>query len=515
MRKTLLYAALFATTATAAYAADFGEKTQQLAKALAPVLFGTLGSLDESSTVSLTAAQADADPAALLTVAKGLKVSVVSADANLGPNTDQMVMWPDDIHPTHIIACNEQGAGQVAVQRINLKTGVPENIISGGLTSCDPVRITPWGTVLAGEENGTNGRLFEILDPLHTTGVLITGAGASTTISDPAHVARLGAVGQFAFEGLALMPTGVLYISDENRPGTGGLGNPGGAIVKFIPDVQWQGGAPITDLAQSPLRSGTLWGMRIGRNGGNTDVGQGNEFGRGVWVQVPTSTNDAPTNLRSAALTLKLTSYYRPEDMGVDLAALKDGYVRFCGTNTGQDVENQDNHFGEVYCITDGTVDQAGAIATTTQTVGGVTYTLNTASVPEYQPLVIGNLDFAMMDNVAYQPGTGNWLVNEDGEGPVYATPRNNDIWDCLDDGDDDDNLTDACIKVMTLNDLNAESTGGFFDGTGKAYYVSIQHNVTGHGVILKVTGWRNVEEQHHGWLRRFPLARPFFGWWR
>lgn len=504
MKNTFLYAALFAaTTATAVSAADFGEKTELLAKALSPILFGTLGSLDESSTLSLTAAEANTDPRKLLTVANGLKVSVVSAHQDLGPNIDQMVLWPDDVHPTHLIACNEQGVGQVAVQRIDLTTGVPTNIVSGGLTSCDPVRLTPWGTVLVGEEAGTAGRLFEILDPLNTNGVMVTGSGASTTISDPTHVGRLGAVGQFAFEGLALMPTGVLYISDENRPGTGGLGNPGGAIVKFIPAVQWQGGAPITTLAQSPLSAGTLWGMRLGRNGGNTDVGQGNEFGRGVWVQVPTSTNDAPTNLRSAALALKLTSYYRPEDMAIDLVALQDGNVRFCGTNTGQDIENQDNHYGEVYCITDGTVVQAGSITTVTQTSGGVTYTLNTAAVPEYQPLVIGNFDFAMMDNIAYQPGSGNWVMNEDGEGPFFATPRNNDIWDCLDDGDDRDNLTDACIKVMTLNDLNAESTGGLFDGTGKAYYVSIQHNVTGHGVVLKVTGWRNVEEQHHGWHGR------------
>jgi hypothetical protein len=96
-----------------------------------------------------------------------------------------------------------------------------------------------------------------------------------------------------------------------------------------------------------------------------------------------------------------------------------------------------------------------------------------------------------MPDNIAYQPGTGNWLIQEDGEGSAYPSPRNNDIWSCLDDGRDADLLADACVKVITLNDLNAESTGGVFDATGKSYYFSVQHNITGHGVVLKVTGWR------------------------
>lgn len=490
-------AAVLSLASTAA-ASDFGEKTQQLAKALALRLFGTAGVLDESSTASLTADQANANPAGLATVARGLHISVVSASPDLGPNIDQMILWPDDVSPTHIIACNEQGSGQVAVQRIELATGTPANMISSGLTSCDPVRITPWGTVLVGEEAGTNGRLFEIIDPLHTDGVIITGAGAATTISDPTHVVRRGTVGQFAFEGLALLPNGVLYISDENRPGSG---NPGGAIVKFIPDVLWAGGAAISDLAQSPLSSGTLWGMRLGRNSGNTDFGQGNEFGRGVWVEMPVSSDAAPTNLRSAALTLKLTSYYRPEDMAIDLDAQATGDVRFCGTNTGQDIPASDNHFGEVYCITDGTIAGAAGITRVTQTVGSSTFTLNTASIPEYQPLIIGNLQLAMMDNIAYQPGSGNFLVHEDGEGALYTPGRNNDIWDCLDDGDDEDNLSDACVRVMSINDLTAEWTGGLFDASGRTFYVSVQHNITGHGVILKITGWRSVEEQHHGWL--------------
>lgn len=500
MKSKPLQVALCAATisfASTAAASDFGEKIAELAKALSLRLFGVQGTLDASSTASLTADQANANPAGLATVARGLRISVLSASPDLGPNIDQMILWPNDVSPTHLIACNEQGSGQVAVQRINLSTGAPENIISSGLTSCDPVRITPWGTVLVGEENGTNGRVFEIIDPLNTNGVIITGAGAATAISDPAHVARRGALGQFAFEGMALMPNGVLYNSDENRPGSG---NPGGAIFKFTPTTLWAGGAAITDLSQSPMTAGTLWGMRIGRNNGNTDFGQGNEFGRGVWVEVPASSDAVPTNLRSSALALKLTSYYRPEDMAVDLDAVAGGMVRFCGTNTGQDIEGSDNHFGEVYCITDGTLAEAAGISRTTQTVGSATYTLNTASVPEYQPLVIGNLQFGMMDNIAYQPGSGNFIIHEDGEGPVYATPRNNDLWDCLDDGNDDDNLSDACVRIGSLNDLTAEWTGGLFDASGQTFYVSVQHNISGHGVILKITGWRTVEETHHGW---------------
>ena len=133
--------------------------------------------------------------------------------------------------------------------------------------------------------------------------------------------------------------------------------------------------------------------------------------------------------------------------------------------------------------------------------------------MPEYQPLVIGNVEFAMMDNIAYQPGRGNWLIHEDGEGATYTPARNNDIWDCLDDGEDEDNLADACVRVMTLNDLTAESTGGLFDASGKTYYVSVQHNVTGHGVILKVTGWRYATRARTAAVHSVvDTAHPFAG---
>jgi hypothetical protein len=40
-----------------------------------------------------------------------------------------------------------------------------------------------------------------------------------------------------------------------------------------------------------------------------------------------------------------------------------------------------------------------------------------------------GRMIFAMMDNLAYQPGRGqNWIIHEDGDGPEVG--RNNDLWD-------------------------------------------------------------------------------------
>lgn len=462
---------------------DFGQRIEALTHMESLGLFGFYAPLAESSTLSLSATDAQANPAKLLSVAPGLRVRVLSAAANLAPNIDQMFLYPVK-HPTHIIACNEQGSGQVAVQRIELKTGKAENIISSGMTSCDPARVTPWGTVIVGEENGTSGRIFEILDPLKTSDVTVPASGFAPS-SDPVHVVARPALGQFSFEGIGILPNGVVYLTDENRPGGGGIGNPGGALVKFIPATPWVSGASaITSLEQSPWTAGSLYGFRAGRNGGNTDVGQANEYGRGVWVEIAGA---APINLRAAASALKLTAYYRPEDMSVDQEALADGNVRFCGTNTGQDIPdttpNGDNHWGEVYCVTDGTVAEASGIA--------VTAGINTASIPEYHTLVLGTKDFAMPDNLDIQPGTGVFIVDEDGEGAIYDTPRNNDIWACLDDGDDADTLSDGCVRAMSLNDLTAEPTGGFFDASGGHYYVSIQHNITGHGVILDVYGWR------------------------
>jgi secreted PhoX family phosphatase len=177
--------------------------------------------------------------------------------------------------------------------------------------------------------------------------------------------------------------------------------------------------------------------------------------------------------VENAGIAAGVTGYYRTEDADLDPIALSQGKVRVCVPSTG----DESNHlYGEVICLTDGSVKEAQA---------------NTA-VPEVQPFTIGGTSAGinMPDNIDVQPGSGNIVLDEDAE-TSFGGPHNNDIWDCLPDGRDQDLLTDGCVRVGTLNDLTAEWTGGIFDATGTRYFVSIQHNISGAATILEITGWQ------------------------
>jgi hypothetical protein len=436
---------------------DFGQHTQQALAHHANQLFGVKKPISASSTADLTEAEALADPAALATVAKGLKVNVVSS-GNAAPNLDQMVLWPQS-HPTHIITINEEGPTEPSLQKIDLKTGIATTIVSG-TDSGDPIRITPWGTILFGEEAGDTGAMYELIGPLSVEGATIN---RTTGVSSSPKIRRVPALGLNSFEGLAILPNGVTYYGNELAAISGA---PAGAYYKFVPTTPWGGGAPITSLDQSPYGSGSIYALRVGTSGNN---GQGFQYGRGSWQ--PIAGNGVA--LRPLAVAVKATGYYRPEDIDIDAKALAAGNVRFCGNNTGRD---SSRYFGEVICFTDGTVAASASGSTT----------------PEVSLLVQGSQEINMPDNIAYQAGRGNWIVHEDGSTiGAQGGDRNNDLWSCLDDGQDDDTLSDGCVRVGTLNDFDAEWTGGFFDSTGKHFYVSIQHNSSGFGTILDITGWR------------------------
>jgi hypothetical protein len=436
---------------------DWGLDRQSQLQNKSEPLFGVGQPLTKSSTADLTTAQALANPAGLITVAKGLKVGVVSA-GKAAPNIDQMILWTRS-HPTYIIGCNEEGVARPALQKISLATGAATTIATG-LSDCDPVRATPWGTVLFGEENGSVGAMYELIDPLSVVGATINNV---TGVSSSPNIRRVNALGFLSFEGLGILSNGVTYYGDELSASNGAAA---GAYYKFVPTTPWAGGAAITSLDQSPYAAGTVYGLRVGQG---SNFGPGFSYGAGTW-QLLTSTPGQ--QLRPLATTAKLTGYYRPEDLSLDEAAIAAGKVRFCGNNTGRDAAR---YWGETVCITDGTV--AGA---TSQNSG-----------PQVQLFVQGSPELNMPDNIAYQASRQNWVIEEDGStGDFIDGARNDDIWDCLRDGADDDTLSDGCVRIASLNDLDAESTGGFFDSTGQHYYVSIQHNSSGFGTILDITGW-------------------------
>ncbi|MDQ1423010.1 MAG: uncharacterized protein QOD72_508, partial [Acidimicrobiaceae bacterium] len=428
-----------------------------------------------SSTVSADPAAASLDPTLLVTVAKGLKVRSV-AQVPGAPNLDQMAFWPNDDKPAYVIGCNEQGPAQIGVVAINLENRSSFAIISSGLTSCDPVRRTPWGTILVGEENGTKGRVFEIVDPIHTTNVTVDPNGGSAS-SSPNVVDRTPVVGNVSFEGLAVYPSGLTYFADELRPTSGAAG---GAYYKFIPTTPWNGtfqAATAADLPSSPFAAGKVYGLRVGIRGG-TDYGEGTETGLGAWIPLCDGTTTCG-NLRAAAVTNKLTGYYRPEDAEKDLGALAAGQVKWCINNTGNEASLNSGHtWGNTMCVSDGSLSDALA---------------NTAQ-PDAQLLLVGSVDLAMPDNIAQQPRTGNWVIHEDSD--IADTHKNNDLWICLPDGADADSLTDGCVRMAVINDLiansgeGAEWTGGFWDANGTTFYVSVQHNMTGQGTLLAISGF-------------------------
>jgi secreted PhoX family phosphatase len=470
--------AAFVTIVLAAGAAaaftDFGTFVQEQLRGRSERLFGVGGPLASSSSASIGAAEATAHPEALATVARSLRVRVISHGV-AAPNLDQSALWPDDAHPRWLVACNEQDATAPGLVRIDLASGAQQVIVTG-TSDCDPVRRTPWGTILFGEEAGggpAGGRMYELVDPIGTTGVTLDRTtGTFSGGVGAANLAARPALGRLSFEGLAIYPNGVTYYGDENRPDRGVAG---GAYFKFVPATPRDPGAgPVTRLVDSPYATpGSILGLRLGLRAGATDYGQGTQFGQGAWVPVPVPAAADP-DLRAQAAALKLTGYYRPEDADVDRAAQAEGRVRFCANNTGNEADDQ--LWGETICISDGTMVQAASGAAT----------------PEAQLLVAGSPALAMPDNIAWQPHRGTWILHEDADTTTALQgPHNDDLWDCLPDGADPDLQGDGCIRVATLNDLTAEWTGGIFDASGHHFYVSVQHNVSGAGVILDITGWK------------------------
>jgi secreted PhoX family phosphatase len=285
-----------------------------------------------------------------------------------------------------------------------------------------------------------------------------------------------------------------MIYGDELAPGNG---NAGGGIYKFVPAVPFTGGGPITVPAQSPLATGTVYGLRVAA-AGSANWGQGAEVGKGAWTAVNlagANIFDASGNiiLRNAQLQQRFTGYYRPEDMDIDPIAAADGVFRACWANTGRashsggsSVENS-AVWGEVMCLTEENPSAALPAPAT-------------GTIPRVDRFIAGTPQAAMFDNVAFQPHTGNLVVLEDGPTSIVLPDgtsqlRGNDLWMCLPDGDDDDTISDGCVRFGSLRDTSSEPTGFIFLGSGEAAFVNLQHrdvdSANQRGSLMMISGFR------------------------
>jgi hypothetical protein len=145
---------------------DFGLTVERLLNVSSPRLFGIQKPLQESALGPFV----DPDNAQALEVAEDLVVSVVSNVTD--PLSDMIALWPNDAQPTHVFVCVENSfdgdsnPDVISVQRVDLSGHPDSNVhtVVKGLSSCDPIHRTPWGTLIVGEEAGETGGFYEILD---------------------------------------------------------------------------------------------------------------------------------------------------------------------------------------------------------------------------------------------------------------------------------------------------------------------------------------------------------------
>lgn len=448
--KHICLVALLASVCVPALAEDFGAGVEAMLAEKSGALFGIAKPLAASAPASAEEgyrlpAHTAADAVAL---ADGLTAAFVTRDA--ADHLDMMAFYPAEA-PTHLIGCIEGDAEEIAagkwnpgVQRISLADGKVETIVRG-TSGCDGIRTTAWGTVLFTEEDDAGGA-YEILNPLAITEAVVITDRATGATSDAAAVVRRMALPTMAWEGIGVLPNGVVYAGDELRPGTANPNADGGAIFKFVPAAMAAGS--ITSLEASPFAAGKTYAMQVQCVKNAVQFGQGCETGNALWIEVD------PTKARAEADAKGATGYYRPEDLHLD-PMVTEG-ARFCWTNTGNE---GGRNFAEVMC----------AVDAAPETIAAPDAEMKADLTTVVSRFIEGDADFNSFDNLDFQPGTGNLYVIED--------HPNGDVFACLPDGADRDVKADGCIKVLSVKDTSAEPTGFIFAPDGKTAYVSIQHS--------------------------------------
>ncbi len=334
----------------------------------------------------------------------------------------------------YLFTVNEStGGGLVRYDRV---TDTAVQLFEGSLNgtpfrSLDPVRWTPWGTIVIGEEvNG--GRLVEIMNPL--------AAPASIVAIDRPNIGRT------SWEGLAWDAQGNAYYQDEDN---------GGGIYKFVPNQQAANFDP-NDPNSSPLAgTGQIFTLRI--NQANTEQREG--VAEWVALNNPDGTTiagipDPRVNARDAANAVSATNYRRPEDMHL---VVRDGkeYLIVAAT-TADNGTNPGRH--HVYSI-----DLSNPNAPRVRSFVDDFVTVDAATG---LPVDVLANKLANPDNIAIDGFGDIWIVEDNEPGDIWKTTWSNSA-----------GIAATIARFASLSAAGAEPTGLYFDVTNPyVAFVNVQH---------------------------------------
>ena len=216
-------------TVVAAASFDFGLFRDQMLEAKSNQAFGVVRGIAHSSGASIDAATANADPTALVTMASGLKVGVVSAAANLGANIDQMALWPNDQNPDAPHRLQRAGPTEPGVQRIRVSRRRGRDDRDRHQLPATRCAAPPGARSSSARRpaaDRTAAQMYEIHRPARTPQALCSTASTGTfsngrTGAAPRTAPPAGRSGGSRSRVSRCFRNGLVYYGDENRPANG------------------------------------------------------------------------------------------------------------------------------------------------------------------------------------------------------------------------------------------------------------------------------------------------------
>ncbi len=419
MRRTwiLLLAFLFAAVARSASAAGY---TLADFTPLGASVAG--GSLPESTPFLLSS------PAFRQETINVNNAGAANGGVKLGDNWDMITLNENGPQAGRYLFAPYE-TGSAGVRRLDLQTGQAVSIVAPGtqnFVNGDASRWTPWGTYLTAEET-TNGRLFEITNPLDAPGSINFVWRSAVPVS--------------SYEGLVFDKFNNLYFGDEDN---------GGAVYKFT-SVTPNNGATFFNAGQTFV-------LKVGA-GGNTEA-----TGNATWVPI-TDVNGNPlpgiptvvvggktvVNARGAADVVLGTTFQRPEDFEIQNLSNGNQIIYFAPT----------------------TNSKVMSIDISNPNVPVVKLAASQATLDMATSLIVGSA-FQATDNLAID-AWGNIYVVEDLGGINTGAGQGFDIWFLQDLNRD--GVAESVGRWASLSTLGAEPTGLYFNPfNANEAFINVQH---------------------------------------